>query len=91
MLLRLGSNRNFVQTNAYELTRKWSRMILQIVEDGKEEGSIRKEINPYVVRDLIIGYIDLNARRWLLTGKPESLMNLTDELADTIIAAVRET
>lgn len=91
MLLRLGSNKKFTKTRAYTLTREWSRMILQIIEEGKEEGSIRKEINPYVVRDIIIGYIDLNARRWLLTGKPESLINLTDELADTIIAAVRET
>lgn len=90
MLLRLASKANFAQTNAYELTREWSRMILELVEEGKEEGSIRKDINPYLVRDLIIGYIDLNARRWLLTGKPESLLALADELADTIIAAVRE-
>lgn len=90
MLLRLGSNKKFTKTNAYQLTREWSRMILQIVEEGKEEGSIREEVNPYVIRDLIIGYVDLNARRWLLTGKPKSLIKLTDELADTLIAAIKK-
>lgn len=90
MLLRLGSNRKFTKTHAYQLTREWSRIFLQIVEEGKEEGIIREDVDPYIVRDLIIGYCDLNARRWLLTGKPQSLVELTDDLIDTVIYAIKK-
>jgi len=55
LLSDLRQNPRFDQTKAYRMIREYSKIILQVIEEGKKEKAIRKEIDPYILRDIILG------------------------------------
>ncbi len=89
VLLNLKTNRKFVNTSGYRMYQDLAKMIIDIVEEGKSEGSIRKEVNPYVFRSLLLGAIEHVGIRRLILNKPENLVPLADEITDLLIQAVK--
>ena len=89
VLLILRQNKNFLNAPAYQLIRKWAEEILKIFQEGQEEGSIRKDVNIFVARNLLLGTIEHLTTRWILMGKPKDLTELADDTAELIINAVK--
>lgn len=88
VMLNLKTSKNFVETPGYRLVRKFVKIVIDIVEEGKSEGTIRKEVNPYLFRSMLIGMIEHLTIRWLILNKPENLVAFADEVADLLIRAV---
>lgn len=88
-MLNLKQNRNFLTTGAYEDVRALSRLILRVIEEGIAAGEFRSDINPFLVRSVILGTIEHVVIRGVLLGAPESLVELVDPLADLIIDGIR--
>lgn len=59
MLFECRSNRNFYQHEAYQLIRRISGTILSILENGIKVGVFRDDVDMRIVRDLILGTLDL--------------------------------
>ena len=89
VMLNLKPNKRFVNTPAYQLVGEFLKTVNDIVEEGQSEGSIRKEINPYIYRSMLVGVIEHLAFRWLILNKPEKLTSLADEVADLLIQAAK--
>ncbi|ETR65724.1 MAG: Transcriptional regulator, TetR family [Candidatus Magnetoglobus multicellularis str. Araruama] len=72
-LLTLKSNRNFIQSEAYQIVREVSGSIVAIYKEGIEEGVFifREDIDPYLVRNMVLGFIEHLTVQWLLVGRPE--------------------
>ncbi len=64
-LLRIQLNRRFYGSKAYESYRNYSRVIEKIIEQGKEEGSFRSDVNPRVFRNMFFGTFSNLGLRWL--------------------------
>ena len=91
ILLRdLRQNPRFDQTKAYRMIREYSKIILEIIEEGKKEKSIRKEIDPYILRDLILGSIEHLTIRGFIMGKFPNLSEVAEPLHDLLVSGIGE-
>jgi TetR/AcrR family fatty acid metabolism transcriptional regulator len=84
-MLVLKPHRKFMETNAYRDVQELSRLILQVVREGMEEGEIAPEVDVYLARAMILGTIDHVVTRRVLRGKPEDLEALVDPLTEMLM------
>ena len=55
LLLEVRTFPKYFQSETYELVRAYARLLLRLIEKGKEEGLIRPEISAVAARDIILG------------------------------------
>ncbi|MBN1636939.1 MAG: TetR/AcrR family transcriptional regulator [Deltaproteobacteria bacterium] len=89
VMLQLKTNRNFLKTKAYEKIRSIARMLLDCIVEGIENGSFKKDADPYLVRSMILGTIEHLCIRWQLLGTPSNLIEHVDPLIDIILEGIR--
>lgn len=87
VLLQIKPNPRFTQTKAYKLIREFTRIFIDILEEGKKEGTFKKNLDNNLARHIFIGGIEHITTRWLLLGKPEHLLSCTDELFEIFTRA----
>ena len=91
VLLELKTSKTYVSNEAYQAARNFYQIILDIIKEGQEEETIKREINPYLARSLCVGAMEHIIIRWLLKDKKYSLIQYADELADLLINSLRKT
>ena len=84
-MLVLKPHRKFMETTAYQDVQELSRLFLQVVKEGIEDGEIAPEVDVYLARAMILGTIDHVVTRRVLRGKPENLEALVDPLTDMLM------
>lgn len=90
LLLDLRQNPRFNQSKAYGMIRQYSKIILQLIQEGKKEKAIRMEIDPHILRDLILGTIEHFTIRGFIMGRFPNLAEAADDLYDQIVSGVAE-
>ncbi|MBW2297815.1 MAG: TetR/AcrR family transcriptional regulator [Deltaproteobacteria bacterium] len=90
LMLILKHNRNFLKTEAYQLMRRQSRVIIEVVEEGIASGEFKPDTDPYLVRAVVLGTIEHTVTSWVLFGKPENLVAMTDSLSDLTVDGIRK-
>jgi len=91
VLLELKTSKTYVSTEAYQAARTFYQVVLDIIKEGQDDGSIKKEINVYLARSLCVGAIEHIIIRWLLKDRKYSLIQYADELADLLIDSFKKT
>jgi TetR/AcrR family fatty acid metabolism transcriptional regulator len=91
VLLELKTSKTYVSNEAYQAARNFYKIVLDIILEGQEEGSIKKEINIYLARSICVGAMEHIIIRWLLKDRKYSLIQYADELADLLIDSLRRT
>ena len=89
-LLTLKGNRNFLKSEAYQVIRKAARNIILAYDEGIEEGVFRDDIDPYLARNMILGFIEHLTIQWLLTGRPERITDYRDTIFDMAMRAMEK-
>ena len=87
-LLSLKGNRNFLKSPAYATIREATRFIVDAFDQGVEEGVFRNDIDGYLVRNLVLGFIEHLASQWLLLGRPERISEYRDTIFDMVMRAI---
>ena len=87
-LLILKGNDNFRQTEGYRLIRKGFRQITEIIQEGISNGEFRADIDPYVIRSVLMGAVDHAATNWLLSERKHSLIDLVDPIMDLVMTGL---
>lgn len=87
-MLILKSNRNFLKTDSYKVVQESARLTIKVLEEGKENGEFRPDMDPYVVRSMIWGTIEHLVVRKSLLGGPTELLPLADEITRTLFHGV---
>ncbi len=90
VLLELKTSKTYVSTEAYQAARNFYQIIFDIIKEGQEEETIKKEINPYLARSLCVGAMEHIIIRWLLKDRKYSLLQYADELADLLIDSLKK-
>ena len=90
VMLILKQYRKYLETDAYQTIREWSRIVTQIVEEGIDSGEFKPDTNPYLVRSVILGTIEHAVIAHLLIGRYKDLTELVDPLTDLVIAGIRK-
>lgn len=58
LLLEVRNSLEFFDSGAYEMVRKYSRTILDIIENGIKNGEFKQDLDPYILRKVILGAIE---------------------------------
>jgi len=58
LFLEVRNSPEFFKTKAYECVRTYSKKILDIIEEGQENGEFKPGIDPIIFRKIILGAIE---------------------------------
>jgi len=58
LLLEVRNSLDFFDSGAYGMVRKYSRTILDLIENGMKKGEFKPDIDPYILRKVILGTIE---------------------------------
>lgn len=89
-LLTLKGNRNFLKTPAYVTVREASRSVVDAFNQGVESGEFREDIDGYLVRNMIMGFIEHLTIQWLLLGRPQRISDYRDTIFDMCMKALEK-
>ncbi len=89
IMLLLKQNKRFLNTEGHLKIKKALRVITETIDEGIKTGEFRDDINVYLIRSIIIGTIEHLVTNWLMTGKPENLIDLVDPLVDAVLEGIQ--
>ncbi len=90
VMLILKQNRNFLKTDTYQMFRESTRTLIKIIEEGIASGEFRSDIDPYLVRSLILGFIEHTVIRALLIERKEDLLEYVKPMVDIIVRGLEK-
>jgi len=83
-----------VEDQIKEMSKMYLDIVSEIIEQGQEEGIIRKDLYIGLVKRFILGAVDEVIRTWLYSDGKYDLVSMADPLVDLFlwgIGSVRET
>lgn len=92
VLLQLMSNKRFRHTPAHAAIRRSSHKLLDCIRTGIEEGTFKKDSNPYLIRSMLMGAIEHLFIHWHMQGMPKrktSISDMLDPLIEIILDGIR--
>lgn len=77
-----------VEAQIKEMSKMYLDIISEIVEQGQEEGVIRKDLYLGLVKRFILGAVDEVINTWLHTGSNYDLVTMADPLVDLFMRGI---
>jgi TetR/AcrR family fatty acid metabolism transcriptional regulator len=88
VLLNLKHNRKFMDAEGYQAVKKAAGLLLEAIKEGMESGEFRSDIDPYLVRSMILGTIEHIFFRWHLKGRQEELPDFVEGLLEILTTGI---
>ena len=90
VFLSLKTNPNFMQTEAYTNVKTFYSYLIQIFEEGRENGELMQDLNPFIARAAFLGTIEHLVIRWLLKDRSYSLFENLESTFNILVEGLRE-
>lgn len=90
VLLTLKGNRNFIGTSAYQVIKDAARSVIDVFNEGVEKGIYRDDLDPYLVRNMVLGFIEHLTIQWLLIGRPQKISGYRDTIFEMVMRAIEK-
>lgn len=87
-LLTLKGNRRYVASPAYQSVREAAHTLIEVIQDGAERGVFRVDVDPYLVRNMVLGFIEHLTIQWLLVGRPKAIAEHTETIFQMVMRAI---
>jgi TetR/AcrR family fatty acid metabolism transcriptional regulator len=71
-----------------EMSQMYRDLISEIVEQGQQEGTIRKELYVGLVKRFVIGAVDEVINTWLHSNEEYDLVSMADPLVELFIKGI---
>ena len=81
-------NSRLVEEQIKDMSKLYLDIVSEIVEQGQEEGGIRKDIYVGLVKRFILGGVDEVINTWLHSGGKYDLVSMADPLVDLFIRGI---
>lgn len=88
LMLEMRVNKSFAKTKAFDSFKNLTSRVLEIIREGQEEGVIRKDVNIYILRQLILGILEHIVTRWLLKGETYDLLEHYQEVSEVVLHGI---
>ena len=89
IFLELKTNKSFTETRAYGDVKELYQKVIDIIVEGQESGELKKEVNPFHARMVILGTIEHMMIRWLLKDCSYDLFEQLEGVFDIIEDGLR--
>jgi TetR/AcrR family fatty acid metabolism transcriptional regulator len=81
-------SRRFAEEQIREMGKMYRDIISDIVEEGQQEGLIRKDLYLSLVKRFILGAVEETIGTWLHSGRSYDLVSMADPLVDLFIKGI---
>ena len=81
-------NSRLVEEQIKDMSKLYLDIVSEIVEQGQEEGGIRKDIYVGLVKRFILGGVDEVINTWLHSGGKYDLVSMADPLVDLFVRGI---
>ncbi len=81
-------NSRMVEEQIKEMSKMYLDIVSEIVEQGQEEGVIRRDLYLGLVKRFILGAVDEVINTWLHAGSNYDLVTMTDPLVDLFMRGI---
>ena len=85
LMLEMRVSRDFRKSSSYNGIRRFTSQALDILREGQEQGVIRRDIDLYLSRQLLLGVLEHVVTRWLLKGEREDMLKRHEALSDLVL------
>lgn len=89
VLLDLKHNRKFMEAEGYKAVKRSAGFMLKAIEEGIESGEFKEDIDPFLVRSMILGTIEHYFFRWHLKGRKEEVADFIDPMLEAIFQGIK--
>ncbi len=89
LLLEVRNSLEFFNSCAYEMARKYSRTILEIIEKGVELGEIKSDVDPYILRKVILGSIEHACLGEIIFGRELDIDDVSTGISEIVFNGVK--
>ncbi len=89
LMLEMRVSKSFIKSGTYDRIKAFTDRVLEIIEEGQAEGSIRSGVDPYLIRELILGVLEHRVTRWLLKEEKYDLTGHYNEVCDVILRGIK--
>lgn len=90
LLLEVRSLPSYFESDAYEMVRVYAATILDIINEGVQSGEIRPDIDPYVLRKMLIGGIEHACLGEIIFGRDLDVEKTTEAMTQILLHGVRD-
>jgi AcrR family transcriptional regulator len=84
LLLEVRNYPDYFNSEAYQTVRRYSSIILRIIEEGVAGGEIRKEVRPALMRQTVLGAIEHACLPAVIFNREISPDELTDDVCELL-------
>ncbi|PID40214.1 MAG: TetR family transcriptional regulator [Proteobacteria bacterium] len=81
-------NRRLAHKQIKEMSKMYRDLISEVVEQGQEEGNIRKDLYMGLVKRFINGAVDEVINSWIHAGGKYDLVTMADPLVDLLLKGI---
>ena len=82
------SNSRLVEKQLREMSKMYLDITAEIIEQGQEEGQIRKDLYVSLVQRFILGAVEEVINTWVLSGGKYDLVSMAEPLVDLIFRGI---
>ncbi len=76
------------QSIVHDMNRHYAALLVEVVNEGKQDGSFRKDTSASVVRDLICGGLELMAWSYMITGREIDVEAVAEKVSKTLLVGI---
>lgn len=84
LLLEVRNSLDFFDSPAYEMVRKYSGTILEIIKTGIKKKEFKPDIDPFLLRNVILGAIEHACLREIIFSKQLDIRSVSKGIATII-------
>ncbi len=83
------SKKDFFHHEAFEYFRQWTRILREILIDGMKEGLFPKDLNTFVLRDMVLGLLDVENIMFFTNRPGEKAQNDLDGILELLLPVLK--
>jgi len=91
LLVEVRNHPDYFQSDAYETVRRYTSLLMGIIEEGRSEGSVRRDIPAAAIRRLILGGIEHACLPSVLFHHTLNAEEASDQLCEMILRGITKT
>jgi len=89
LLLEVRSFRAYYESNTYDQSRAFGRTLMEIIEEGVENGELRKDISTITMRQAVLGVIEHVCLPAIIFQKEMPTDTFTDEICELLFYGIQ--
>ena len=89
LFLEVRNSPEFFRSGAYAMVRKYAATILDIIRAGIAQGQIKEEIDPYMLRKVILGAMEHACLGEVIFGRELNIDKSSSSISEIVFNGVR--